>query len=154
AGRIEAPGLPLDDMDVHIRLEDGLLRLDPLDFGVAGGRVRSTVRMDARKDTIRTDAAIRLRGLELGRLFPDAGLTDDAIGRIGGEIDLAGSGNSVARMLATADGEAAIGMGRGEVSNLLLELAGLDIYEALKFLLGKDRRVEIRCAFGDFAVED
>src|SRR5690606_15596507 len=71
----------------------------------------------------------------------------------GGEVKLAGTGNSVARMLATADGEVALGMGRGRLSNLLLELAGLDIYEALKFLLGEDRQVAIRCAFGDFAVE-
>ena len=154
AGRIEAPGWPIDDMDVRIRLEAGLLRLDPLDFGVAGGRIRSTLRMDARQDAITTRADISARGLELARLFPDAELTDDAIGRISGDIDLSGSGNSVARMLATADGEAMLGMGQGEISNLLLELAGLDIYEALKFLLGKDRRVAIRCAFGDFAVED
>lgn len=153
AARIEAPGWPLDDMDVRIRLDAGLLRLDPLDFGVAGGRVRSTVRMDAREDTIRTEAVIRPRGLELGRLFPDAKLADGAVGRIGGEVKLAGTGNSVARMLATADGEVALGMGRGRLSNLLLELAGLDIYEALKFLLGEDRQVAIRCAFGDFAVE-
>ena len=154
AGRIEAPGWPLDDMDVHILLEAGLLRLDPLDFGVSGGRIRSTVRMDARQDTIQTNAAIRARGLELGRLFPDAELAQDAIGRISGDIDLGGTGNSVARMLATADGDASIGMGRGEVSNLLLELAGLDIFEAIKFLLGKDRKVAIRCAFGDFSVQD
>ena len=154
AGRIEAPGWPLDDMDVHILLEAGLLRLDPLDFGVSGGRIRSTVRMDARQDTIRTNAAIRARGLELGRLFPDAELAQDAVGRISGDIDLGGTGNSVARMLATADGDASIGMGRGEVSNLLLELAGLDIFEAIKFLLGKDRKVAIRCAFGDFSVQD
>ena len=154
AGRIEAPGWPLDDMDVHILLEAGLLRLDPLDFGVSGGRIRSTVRMDARQDTIRTNAAIRARGLELGRLFPDAELAQDAIGRISGDIDLGGTGNSVARMLATADGDASLGMGRGEVSNLLLELAGLDIFEAIKFLLGKDRKVAIRCAFGDFSVQD
>lgn len=154
AKRIEAPGWPLDDMDAHAVLEAGLLRLDPLDFGVAGGRLRSTVRMDARSDAITTHAAIRARGIELGRLFPDAELADDAIGRISGDIDLSGSGNSIAAMLGSADGEAALGMGRGELSNLLLELAGLDVYEALKFLLGEDRRVAIRCAFGDFAVED
>lgn len=154
AARIEAPGWPLDDMDAHLVLEDGLLRLDPLDFGVAGGRIRSTVRMDARAEAITTHAAIRARGVELGRLFPDSSLAGDALGRISGDIDLSGQGNSVARMLATADGDAALGMGRGEISNLLLELAGIDIYEALKFLLGKDRKVAIRCAFGDFAVED
>jgi len=45
-------------------------------------------------------------------------------------------------------------MGRGSISNLLLELAGLDVYEALKFMIGEDRKVAIRCAFGDFAVKD
>lgn len=154
AGRIEAPGWPIDDMAAHVLLEAGLLRLDPLEFGVAGGRLRSTIRMDARSDTIRTDAAIRARGLELGRLFPRSELVDDAVGRISGDIDLGGSGNSIAAMLGSADGEVALGMGQGRISNLLLELAGLDIYESLKFLLGKDRKVAIRCAFGDFAVKD
>ena len=56
AARIQAPGWPLDDMDAHIKLQAGQLRLDPLDFGVAGGTIRSTIRMDARKDVIRTDA--------------------------------------------------------------------------------------------------
>ncbi|GGK12361.1 AsmA family protein [Luteimonas terricola] len=154
AQRIEAPGWPLDDMDAHVMLEAGLLRLDPLDFGVAGGRLRSTIRMDARQEAIRTDAAIRVRGLALGRLFPDSALVEDAVGKISGDIDIAGSGNSIARMLGSADGEAVLGMGRGEISNLLLELAGLDVYEALKFLIGKDRKVAIHCAFGDFVIED
>ena len=154
ATRIEAPGWPIDDMDVRIHLDAGLLRLDPLDFGVAGGRLRSTIRMDARREAIATSAAIRARGLELARLFPDSELAADAVGRISGDIDLTGGGNSIAAMLGSADGEAALGMGPGELSNLLLELAGLDIYEALKFLIGKDRKVAIRCAFGDFAVED
>lgn len=154
ATRIEAPGWPLDDMDVHILLEAGLLRLDPLNFGVAGGQVRSTVSMDARQDAIQTHAVINARGLELGGLLPDSELAQDAVGRVSGDIDLRGTGNSIARMLATADGDAVLGMGRGQVSNLLLELAGLDVFEALKFLLGKDRKVGIRCAFGDFAVKD
>jgi uncharacterized protein involved in outer membrane biogenesis len=154
AARIEAPGWPLDDMDVHIKLQAGLLRLDPLDFGVAGGTIRSTIRMDARKDVIRTDADIQARRLDLAKLFPDVELTRDAVGRVGGHVKVAGNGNSIAKMLGSADGDIALGMGRGQVSNLLMELAGIDIYEALKFLIGKDRKVAIRCAFGDFAVKD
>src|SRR5690606_28990428 len=154
AQRINAPSLPLDDMDAHLFLDDGVLRLDPLDFGVAGGDVRSTIRMDAREKTIRTRADVTARGLDLGDLFPDAKLTDDAIGKIGGHVALTGTGNSIARMLGSADGDVALGMGRGQVSNLLMELAGIDIYESLKFLIGKDHTVPIRCAFGDFDVED
>ena len=35
-----APKLPLDDVDLHVVLKDGVLDLDPLKIGVAGGRVR------------------------------------------------------------------------------------------------------------------
>ncbi|KAF1717245.1 AsmA family protein [Pseudoxanthomonas wuyuanensis] len=154
AQRILAPSLPLDDMDAHLRLEAGLLRLEPLNFGVAGGDIRSNIRMDARKQTIQTHAQVALRGLDLGKLFPDAELTRDAVGRIGGDIAIRGTGNSVAAILGSADGDIALGMGRGQISNLLMELAGLDIAEALKFLLTKDRVIPVRCAFGDFAVDD
>lgn len=154
AHRINAPSLPLDDMDAHLFLDNGLLRLEPLDFGVAGGDIRSTIRMDAREKTIRTRADVTAKGLNLGELFPDAKLTDDAIGKIGGKVAITGTGNSIAQMLGSADGDIALGMGRGQISNLLMELAGIDIYESLKFLIGKDHKVPIRCAFGDFGVKD
>lgn len=153
AHRINAPRLPIEDMDAHLLLEAGLLRLEPLNFGVAEGDIRSTIRMDARSEVIRTKADVAVRGLDLGELFPSAQLTQSAIGRIGGNASLAGTGNSVAGILGTADGEVMLGMGRGQVSNLLMELAGLDVAEALKFLLTQDRTVAVRCAFGDFVVE-
>ena len=154
AQRINAPRWPLDDMETHLRLENGLLRLEPLNFGVAGGVVRSVVRMDARESPIRTRAEITARGLELKRLVPEVKLAQDAIGRIGGTVALAGQGNSIAKMLGSADGDVAIGMGKGQISNLLMELAGIDIAEALKYLVQGDRKIPIRCAFGDFGVRD
>lgn len=152
ATRINAPSLPIDDMEAHLKLKAGVLRLDPLNFGVADGDIRSTIQMDAREATIRTRANISARRLELAKLFPDIKLTQDAIGRIGGDVTLSGTGNSIAAMLGSADGDMALGMGKGQISNLLMELAGLDIAEALKFLVTKDRKVPIRCAFGDFTV--
>lgn len=154
ATRINAPSLPLDDMDAHLKLDNGLLRLDPLNFGVAGGDIRSTVRMDARESPIRTNARISARGLNLGRLMPKAELVKQAIGRVGGEATLAGSGNSIAAILGSSDGSVALGMGRGQISNLVMELAGLDVQESLKFLITGDKRIPIRCAFGDFGVSN
>lgn len=154
ARRINAPSLPIDDMDAHLKLDAGVLQLMPLNFGVASGDIRSTIRMDARTSVIKTRAQISARRLDLSKLFPDVKLTQDAVGRIGGDISLTGSGNSIAAMLGTADGDIALGMGSGRISNLLMELAGIDIAEVLKFLVTKDRKVPIRCAFGDFAVKD
>lgn len=48
-------------------------------------------------------------------------------GKIGGNVALTGIGNSVAQRLGSSDREVAIGMGRGQISNLLRELAGIDI---------------------------
>ena len=154
AHRINAPKLPLDDMDAHLFLDNGLLRLEPLRFGVAGGDIRSTIRMDAREAPIRTRAQVAARRLELNKILPTPAVAKDAIGRVGGDVVLAGSGNSVAKILGGASGDVALGMGSGQVSNLVMELAGLDIQEALKFLITKDRRVPIRCAWGDFTVKN
>jgi hypothetical protein len=154
ARRINAPTLPLDSMDVHLRLDDGLLHLDPFDFGVASGHVRGTLRMDARAAPIHTRVDAAARGLDLARVLPRIQSARDAIGRVSGSAVLSGTGNSVAKMLGTADGNLSAGVGRGEISNLVIELAGLDIEESLKFLLSGDKRIPIRCAFGDFTVQD
>lgn len=153
AQRINAPSLPLDDMDAHLKLDDGLLRLEPLNFGVAGGDIRSTIRMDARKPTIATQLKASIRKVQLGGLFPDAKLAEQASGGISGEIDLTGNGNSIAAMLGSSDGNVAIGMGRGHIGNLIMELAGLDVAESLKFLFTGDRQIPLRCAWGDFGVQ-
>jgi uncharacterized protein involved in outer membrane biogenesis len=44
-------------------------------------------------------------------------------------------------------------MSGGHISNLSLELVGLDAGEALHFLIGRDREVPIRCAVADFSIE-
>ncbi|KFA14673.1 membrane protein [Xanthomonas vasicola pv. musacearum NCPPB 4394] len=154
AQRINAPSWPLDDMDAALTLKDGVLQLDPLNFGVAGGDIRSTIHMDARNAVITTQLKAGIRGIRLDQLFPDATLAKQASGAIGGELDLRGRGNSIAAMLGSADGSIGVGMGRGHVGNLIIELAGLDIAESLKYLITKDRQIPVRCIFGDFGVQD
>ncbi|MEF3082787.1 AsmA family protein [Luteimonas sp. SMYT11W] len=153
AQRINAPKLPIDDMDAHLKLDAGLLRLEPLNFGVAGGNIRSNIRLDARQDVIQTRLQASVRRISLGGLFPPDTLAGEAVGRIGGDFNLAGTGNSVAAMLGSANGDVAIGMGAGRVSNLLVELAGIDVYETLKYLIGNDKQIPVRCAFADFGVQ-
>jgi uncharacterized protein involved in outer membrane biogenesis len=35
-----------------------------------------------------------------------------------------------------------------------MEMAGIDLAEIIKFKLGGDRMIPLRCAFGDFAIDD
>lgn len=154
AARINTRRLPLDDMDARLHLRAGLLTLTPLNFGMADGDIRSTIRLDARQSTIRTRADIRASGLTLGKLLPKVRLGRNALGKVGGDVDVDTHGNSIAAMMANADGEAQAGMGEGRISKLLMEMAAIDIAGILKIKLTHDRQIPIRCAFADFTLQD
>jgi uncharacterized protein involved in outer membrane biogenesis len=144
--------LPVDRITVHVRLQDGVLRLDPMNLGVAGGRVAGRVRIDGKSNPAVSEAHLDLRSLELNKLLPQVTVTRATFGKIHGDIDLKGRGNSVAQMLGTSSGNVAMLMGRGQISNLLLEVAGLDGAEIIKFVMGGDQNVTLRCAAAAFDV--
>lgn len=154
AARIDAPRLPLQKMDAHLLLDDGLLRLAPLDFTAADGQVRANVRMDARGAPIRTHAIVGASGLDLPQLMPGVKLGQTAVGRVDADIDLQGQGNSIAAMLGSASGRAHAGMGRGQISKLLMEFAGLDLAGILRIKLTHDKQIPIRCVRADFDVDN
>jgi AsmA family protein len=154
AERIDAPKLPLERMDAHLQLRDGQLQLDPLDFHAAGGTIVSHVSLDARQASIVTTATADVRDLQLPKLFPTVDITKSGAGTISGVVALTAQGNSIAHMFGSANGDIGVIMGPGRISNLLLELAGLDVAESLKYLLDKDKRVPLRCAYTAFKVED
>ena len=143
--------LPLERMSVHVSLNAGVLRLDPMDLGIAGGKVTGRLRIDGNSTPAVAEVKLDARSLELNKLFPGVKLTQASFGRISGDIELKGRGNSVAQMLGTSAGNVALMMGKGEISNLLLEIAGLDLGEIIKFKLKGDRNVPIRCAAAAFA---
>jgi uncharacterized protein involved in outer membrane biogenesis len=145
--------LPLERADIHIQLKAGVLNLDPLKLGVAGGQLSGRLRIDATSEPAAVAVNLDARGLQLNRLFPAVESTRSSLGRVTGNIDLNGRGNSAARMLATASGDVALLMGEGQISNMLLEVAGLDGGEIIKFLLRGDRNVQLRCAAAAFDVK-
>lgn len=154
AQHVEAPKLPVDSLSAHVLLDDGLLRVEPLTFHAASGTLATRIVFDARRDPLGYELGVDIRKLKLSELVPKAESLKDAVGLIDGRLVLKGTGNSVAAMFASANGDVQAIMGGGEVSNLLLEVAGLDVAESLKFLLGKDHKVAIRCAYADFRVVD
>lgn len=138
--------LPLDKGSVQVTLKDGVLTLDPLDLGVAGGKVAGKVRIDATQNPADIRAALEVRSMQLERLIPKADKLKSSFGKLNGRINLSGRGNSVAGWLGGASGDVAAMTGRGQMSNLLLEVFGLDGGEIIKFLLEGDREVTLRCA--------
>jgi len=145
--------LPLDQGSVHIKLTAGVLQLDPVSLGVAGGSVAGSIRIDSNVAPAAFTTRLDARGLHLNQLFPAVETTRSGLGKISGQFDLKGRGNSVAHMLGSASGDIAVLMGKGEISNILLEYMGLDGGEVIKFMLRGDRNVQLRCAAAAFDVK-
>jgi uncharacterized protein involved in outer membrane biogenesis len=142
--------MPLEKMSVHLTVDNGVLKLAPLDFGVAGGHLVSQIEMDGRKQRIATHADVVARGLHLDQMFPGVKLAAANTGAIGGRAKLDSTGNSVAQMLGSANGEAAVIMDGGTISELLLRLSNLDLANSFLVLLGGDKQVPLNCLVGNF----
>lgn len=152
--KIISDNTPLNNMTAHLFITQGIMTLAPLNFGVAGGNLVSYIQMDSRQSPIITHADITAKGLHLAQLFPGSSLAAADTGTMGGRANLAGHGNSVARMLATANGESALIMEGGSVGELMLRLSNLDIANSLRVLLSGDNQVPIRCMVGNFKAVD
>ena len=145
--------LPLDKGSVHVKLHNGVLKLEPISLGVAGGTMAGTIVVDANLAPAAFTTRLDVRGLQFNQLFPTVKTTQTGFGKVSGKFDLKGRGNSVAQMLGSASGHMSVLMGKGEISNLLLEFMGLDGGEVIKFFLRGDRNVPLRCAAVDFEIK-
>lgn len=154
AARVTNAGkLPLERISAGVRLNEGVLNLAPLNLGLAGGTVAGSLHIDSHASPAVVQVKLDAKSLELSRMFRDERLARTSFGKIAGDIDLKGRGSTVAQMLGSASGNVALLMGQGQISNLLMEVAGLDGAEIVKFLFGGDRNVTLRCAAAAFDVK-
>ena len=148
-----AAALPLDNLRVHMLLRNAVVTLDPLDFGVAGGHLSALITLDGGKRPIQAQARVKAQKLLISKLFPLSPLNKASIGQVNGLFDLKGSGDSVGRMLATSEGKIGLVAAGGQISRLMMEKAGLHLWEMLQLNLSGDELIELRCAIADFDVK-
>ncbi len=145
--------LPINNLSTHLRLQNGVLTLDPLKFGVAGGTLAGLVKLDGRSQPIQASTDLKARKIHLGQLFPTLDRTKTSIGLVNGDIDLKGRGNTVADMLGSADGRFAMVINGGEISKLMMEAVGLHLLEMLQLKISGDKNIQINCGVADFNVK-
>lgn len=148
--------LPISQLSTHLYLKNGVLSLVPLNFKMAGGDLTSTIRLDgsgrAGKNAIKAEAKIAARHLKLAQLFPAVEKMKASIGEVNGDAKLTATGDSVASLMAHANGELKALVNQGTVSKLLLEQMGLNIGSIVVTKLFGDRTVQINCLASDFNV--
>ncbi|MGB7481351.1 MAG: AsmA family protein, partial [Burkholderiaceae bacterium] len=151
---IRSEDLPIDNLHTKIRLDNGTLALAPLDFGVAGGRFTTELRIEGGHEPARARLKIAARGLKLARLFPQVQSMRASLGEVHGNAELSGTGNSLAALAASSNGEVKALISQGTVSKFILEAMGLNIGSIIVSKLFGDRQVQLNCMASDFSVTD
>jgi hypothetical protein len=135
-----------------------VLSLAPLDFGIAGGTLKSNITLDGSGHVERTDIkatmTIAARSLDVKKLFPTLETLQASAGHIDGDARLTAVGHSVASLLGSANGEIKAQIDQGSVSKLLLEKMGLNVGNVVLVSVLGDKQVKLNCLASDFAVSN
>ncbi|WMJ00563.1 AsmA family protein [Pseudomonas chlororaphis subsp. aurantiaca] len=150
---VHSADLPFTDLYTHLVLDDGRLSLEPLRFGVAGGKLDAQIRLNGQATPLEGRAKLTARNFKLKQLFPTFEPMKTSFGELNGDADIAGRGNSVAALLGSANGELKMLINDGAISRSLMEIAGLNVGN---YVIGKmfgDKEVKINCAAADFGIK-
>jgi uncharacterized protein involved in outer membrane biogenesis len=155
AGTIKRPeALPIENLATRIQMRDRVLALNPLEFGIAGGKLSGPIKVDGNKQPVRGEINMRVRNLELAKLFPTIKQAQASVGALNGLVELSGTGASVGELLGSSNGKIGVYMESGKVSGFLMELVALQLWDAARIKIKGDREVDIRCTIADFGVKD
>jgi uncharacterized protein involved in outer membrane biogenesis len=153
AKSLVAPGWPFQSLDAKFNLDHGLLKIDPINAGIADGTMSGSLILDGRKDMPHVESDIMLRRLSVQKFFSGTRFSTLSSGHFGGRFVLAGDGKSLAQVLGDANGRVSVMMAGGQISLLIIEASGLDVAEGVERLFD-DKTTRVRCGIGDFAVNN
>lgn len=148
---IRTADLPITDLVTHLKLDDGVLTLDPLNFGVAGGNLISSLQLNGKREPLAATIDMKARHLQLKQLLPKFESMRASVGEVNGSAKLSATGNSVAALLGSSNGEAKLLVEDGTISKFLLEAMGLNVGSVVISKLFGDKPVQVHCGVSDFS---
>ncbi|WP_191489756.1 AsmA family protein [Pseudomonas sp. FEN] len=150
---VHSSELPFTDLYTHLVLTDGELSLEPLRFGVAGGKLDAQIRLNGRATPMQGRAKLTARNFKLKQLFPTFEPMQTSFGELNGDADITGTGNSVAKLLGTSNGDLKMLVNDGAISRGLMEIAGLNVGNYVVGKIFGDKEVKINCAAADLGIK-
>jgi hypothetical protein len=157
AESVQAGAMPMQKVAFDIKLDDGVLSLDPFAFELRQGHLTGSARVDARQDPPRVHLDVHMRDVQLEQFKGRApGATAPFSGVMQARAVTDGTGDSVHAALAHANGTFTAILPHGEVRAEVAELTGINVVNALGLILkkGDDDREPIRCGVAQFHIAD
>lgn len=149
ADSVRSQDFPLRQLKVHLTLDHGVMRFNPVSFTFPQGRLSGTAKIDARGRVPISDVDARIVDIQLAQFFGGAHPLIE--GTMEARARLHGPGDSIHKAATAASGSVTIVVPRGAVRKAYAELSGIDVTPGLFELLGKDRSdTGLRCAVAHF----
>ena len=155
AASVSTSKMPMKKVRFHLSLNNGRIALDPLAFSLPQGEFAGTVTIDAQGSTPQTSIDMKVSNVDLAQFKPKSAKQAPLEGQLLGRIKLRGTGSSVHKTAANADGDITLVVPNGEMREALAELTGIDVSRGLGLILTKnDRKTEVRCGVANFKAGD
>lgn len=153
AAKIVSRDFPLTSLDAHVSLQNGVLVLKPLSFGMTQGRLSGTLKIDASREVPVTSMDARIQNVAVENFIK--GPNKAVSGILAARARLTGHGTSVHRTAATADGDFTLVIPQGQIRKSLANWLGVNVISALGLTLsGDESNTAVRCAVAHFAAKD
>ena len=148
---IEGRSVPLDNIVANLDITDGRIQLKPLSFAVGTGDINLNADLAPKGRDLAADVSIEFKKVDLARMLASTHLVAGA-GTMSGSAKLDSTGDSLASLLAHGNGGLRLGMSGGNLSALLVDVAGLEFGNALLSALGIPQRANLECFAADFVL--
>ncbi|PPD50690.1 MAG: hypothetical protein CTY13_01140 [Methylobacter sp.] len=146
--------IPLTNFDGQLSINNGVLKFEPVTFGIDDGRVNLWMTAYGSQNPPDVDIQINVIDLPLSKLIRKVKDIQKTLGKINGKLKIKGAGNSLKEILSSANGEAYLVQVDGKISALIVELIGLDIFHALGYYIMGDTQIPILCAVVDVDIKE
>jgi uncharacterized protein involved in outer membrane biogenesis len=156
AKSIDAGRVPFKQVTFRVKLDEGILALDPFAFEMPQGRLAGEVKIDSRKNVPKVHIDVRVKDIQLDQLKgkkPGAAPPLEGVMQARAVID--GTGDSVHAVMSNANGMLTVVLPDGQITSAFAELTGINVSKGLGLLLTQsDEKVPIRCGVAQFTVKE
>ncbi len=154
ADSIKSSSVPIKGLTLDVKVQDGMLSLDPLELTLPEGRLSGAVRIDTRHGKGLAALDLRMRDVNLAQ-FKSAKMANAPIeGTLLSRVQLKGEGNSVHEILGSSDGTITAIIPHGSIRQAFAEMTGIDVARGLGLLMsGSQKQTAIDCGIAAFRVQ-
>lgn len=143
---------PFDTLTVTADIVDGAVTLHPAVLGIGTGTMTATITLTPQaNDDIKTKADVKFQRLDVSRMLEATHLFQGS-GRLGGQMTIDTTGNSIAAMLAAGEGSFDLFMSGGALNAFQVDLSGLHFGSAVLSAIGIPAKARVDCLIGQFGL--